>query len=103
MRLTRHPANTGISLFSTFAMPIALSAIGWKLYLINGAWDALQAIFVAICWIETKGLTLEDIDRLMDGKKPLQGHGSEEGSGIIEGCDLKEGALETVSKVKTDE
>ena len=84
-------------------MPIALSAIGWKLYMINGAWDALQAVFVAFCWIETKGLTLEDIDRLMDGKKLLGGRGSEEGTDVIEGYDIKETASETITKVKEDE
>ena len=54
-------------------MPIALEAIGWKMYIINGAWDALQAIFVALFWIETKNLSLEDIDRVIDGNPPLNG------------------------------
>lgn len=35
--------------------------------MINGAWDVLQLIYVLIYWIETKGLTLEQIDRLIDG------------------------------------
>ena len=56
-----------------------------------------------ICWIETKGLTLEDIDRLMDGKKLLGGRGSEEGTDVIEGYDIKETASETITKVKEDE
>ncbi|CAI7644228.1 unnamed protein product [Penicillium palitans] len=60
-------------LLSTLAMPIALAAIGWKMYMINGAWDALQAIFVALFWIETKNLSLEDIDRVIDGNPPLNG------------------------------
>lgn len=89
------------SLFATFVMPIALEAIGWKLYMINGAWDALQAIYVAICWIETKGLTLEEIDRLIDGK-PRLGNGLEEGD-VLEGHDIKQVASETVSKIKDDE
>lgn len=84
-------------------MPIALSAIGWKLYMINGAWDALQAVFVAVFWIETKSLTLEDIDRLMDGKKLLDQRGSEEGSDVIDGYDIKETASETVTKIKEED
>lgn len=34
--------------------------------MINGGWDALQGVFVALVWVETKGLTLEDIDRVLD-------------------------------------
>lgn len=41
--------------------------------MINGAWDALQAIFVVFFWIETKNLSLEDIDRVIDGNPPLNG------------------------------
>ncbi|VUC20757.1 unnamed protein product [Clonostachys rosea] len=95
-------------LLSTFAMPIALSAIGWQLYMINGAWNALQVLFVAVFWVETKGLSLEDIDRLMDGKKALGGRGTEEVVGdVLEGCspeeyDVKEVGSETITKVKGD-
>jgi hypothetical protein len=50
-------------------MPIALQAIGYKLYFINGAYDILQVIFVYFLWVETKGKTLEEIDELFDGEK----------------------------------
>lgn len=59
---------TGHSLFTTFVFPFALEAISWKLYIINGAWDVLETLFVAFFWVETKGLTLEEIDRIFDGK-----------------------------------
>ncbi|KFA73043.1 hypothetical protein S40288_03279 [Stachybotrys chartarum IBT 40288] len=65
-------------LFSTLVMPIALASIGWRLYLINGGWDALQALFVAFFWIETKGMSLENIDRIINGQKPLGEIGSED-------------------------
>lgn len=51
------------------AFPIALEAIGWKTYMINGAWDVLQVVFIMIFWIETKGKTLEEIDEDFDGSK----------------------------------
>jgi hypothetical protein len=38
--------------------------------MINGCYDILQVIYVAVYWVETKGLTLEEIDRVMDGKNP---------------------------------
>ncbi|KAH8883308.1 MFS sugar transporter-like protein [Thozetella sp. PMI_491] len=58
-------------LFSTFVFPIALAAIGWELYIINAVWDALEAIFIGFFWVETKGLTLEQIDLLMGGSRGI--------------------------------
>lgn len=51
------------------AFPIALEAIGWKTYMINGAWDVLQVVFIIIFWIETKGKTLEEIDEDFEGPR----------------------------------
>ncbi|KAF8853833.1 MFS sugar transporter-like protein [Acephala macrosclerotiorum] len=59
----------GIGLLVTFAFPYALEAIGWKTYMINGAWDVLEVLFVLYFWVETKGKTLEEIDELFDGEK----------------------------------
>ncbi|KAK6371399.1 hypothetical protein LTS17_009130 [Exophiala oligosperma] len=59
----------GCGLLTTFAFPYALKTIGWKMYMINGAWDALELAFVAYFWVETKGKTLEEIDELFDGQK----------------------------------
>lgn len=56
-------------LFALFAWPQALKAIGWKSYMINGAWNVVQVIFVAYLFVETKGKTLEEIDAIFDGQK----------------------------------
>ncbi|KAI1401613.1 hexose transporter [Hypoxylon fuscum] len=61
--------TNGAGLMVTMAFPIALEQIGWKTYMINGAWDVLQVVFVIIFWVETKGKTLEEIDELFDGSK----------------------------------
>ncbi|KAJ9293513.1 hypothetical protein DTO271G3_7778 [Paecilomyces variotii] len=61
--------SSGIGLLVTFAFPIALDRIGWKIYMINGAWDILELLFVIFFWIETKGKTLEEIDEVIDGVK----------------------------------
>jgi hypothetical protein len=47
----------------TFAFPYALEAIGWKTYMINGARDVLELLFVLFFWVETKGKSLEEIVR----------------------------------------
>jgi hypothetical protein len=59
--------TNGFGLMATMVFPYALNRIGWKTYMINGAWDVLQLIFVVIFWVETKGKTLEEIDELFDG------------------------------------
>lgn len=52
-----------------FTMPIAIDSIGWKLYMINGAWDVLVIGIIALLWVETKGKTLEELDEVLDGVK----------------------------------
>ncbi|KAF5602894.1 hexose transporter [Fusarium subglutinans] len=59
---------------TTLVFPIALEAISWRLYFIIGAWDVLETIFVAIFWVETKGLSLEEIDELFE-RVVYNGHG----------------------------
>ncbi|KAJ7147187.1 MFS sugar transporter-like protein [Mycena crocata] len=62
-------ALNGTALMAVFAFPIALENIGWKTYMINAAWDALEVPFVLYYWVETQGKTLEEIDELLDGVK----------------------------------
>ena len=57
------------SLLVTFAFPYALDAIGWKTYMINGAWNVLEVLFILFYWVETKDKTLEEIDALFEGEK----------------------------------
>ena len=64
-------------LFSVFVWPLALEAIGWKAYIINASWNVVQFVFVAYFWIETKGLTLEQIDAKFEKINPIQLQGIE--------------------------
>lgn len=57
------------ALWGVFAFPFALAGIGWKTYMINGSWDVLVFAFIWWYWIEIKGMTLEEIDAVMDGVK----------------------------------
>lgn len=56
-------------LFVTMAVPFGLAAISWKVYIINASVDILMVLFVVVFWVETRGLTLEEVDRLFDGVK----------------------------------
>jgi hypothetical protein len=59
-------------------MPIALANITWKIYFINGSWDVLMVIAIALFWIETKGKTLEEIDEVIEGVRHSDAPGVEE-------------------------
>jgi hypothetical protein len=56
-------------LWAVFAFPFALVAIGWKTYMINGAWDVVIIGLMAWYWVETKGTSLEEVDKVIDGEK----------------------------------
>ncbi|KAF2442364.1 general substrate transporter [Karstenula rhodostoma CBS 690.94] len=56
-------------LFVTLVVPFGLVAIGWKVYIINASIDILMVLFVLLFWVETRGLTLEEVDKLFDGEK----------------------------------
>ncbi|KAI0010673.1 putative hexose carrier protein [Xylariaceae sp. FL0662B] len=52
-----------------YIMPIGLNNIGWRMYMVNGSWDIVIAILIALFWVETKGRTLEEIDAIFEGQK----------------------------------
>ncbi|OTB00599.1 hypothetical protein M426DRAFT_75679 [Hypoxylon sp. CI-4A] len=52
-----------------FIMPIGLNNIGWKMYMVNGSWDIVVGVLIAVYWVETKGKTLEEIDAIFEGEK----------------------------------
>ncbi|KAK8076789.1 hypothetical protein PG994_004061 [Apiospora phragmitis] len=61
---------TGI--WANFVLPLALEHLGWRLWIMNGAWNLLFFAFVWWYWIEIRGKTLEEIDALFDGGKRSQ-------------------------------
>ncbi|KAF1985002.1 sugar transporter [Aulographum hederae CBS 113979] len=62
-------ALNGTGLLIVFTMNIALENIGWKMYMINGAWDVVMFALIAYYWVETHGRTLEELDEVIDGAK----------------------------------
>jgi len=57
------------SAFNQFFNPWALSAIGWKYYLVYCAWLSFELIFVILNIVETKGRTLEETAVIFDGEQ----------------------------------
>ncbi|KAK6073296.1 hypothetical protein SCUP515_06908 [Seiridium cupressi] len=58
-----------LAMVLVFVMPIGLDNIGWKMYMINGSWDIIVIVLIAVFWIETKNKTLEEIDAIFEGEK----------------------------------
>ncbi|KPM39372.1 hypothetical protein AK830_g7181 [Neonectria ditissima] len=56
-------------LLAAMAIPFGLQAIGWKFYMVNGCFNVLMLVFVLLTWVETRGLTLEEVDNLFDKEK----------------------------------
>ncbi|PQE19802.1 General substrate transporter protein [Rutstroemia sp. NJR-2017a WRK4] len=59
----------GVALLCVFSFPFALDSMGWKTYMMNGAWDVLEVGVIWAYWVETKGKTLEEIDEVFEGVK----------------------------------
>ncbi|KAI0320169.1 general substrate transporter [Amylostereum chailletii] len=55
---------------NTFAMPVALQKIKWKVYLIFIVWDAIECIVMYFVLVETRGLTLEEIEEVFRQPNP---------------------------------
>lgn len=69
--------DSGFGLLASFAMAYAMQNLGWKFYFINAAWNFVFLIIAYFTFVETKGLTLEEINGKFEG----------EGSGVITGVE----------------
>ncbi|KAI1084690.1 general substrate transporter [Whalleya microplaca] len=55
---------------NTFVAPIALSSIGYWFYVFFVFWDTFEMAFIYFFFVETKGLTLEELDAIFEAKNP---------------------------------
>ncbi|KAH7100776.1 general substrate transporter [Auriculariales sp. MPI-PUGE-AT-0066] len=63
---------TAASCINTFGLPVALSKIGWKCYLIFCIWDLFEVIVIYFVVVETKGLTLEEVEDVFERDDPVK-------------------------------
>lgn len=61
-----------VSLINTFGLPSALAALDWKVYLIFGCWDVVGIIVIYLFVVETKQLSLEELDEIFESSNPKQ-------------------------------
>ena len=59
-------------LVNTYAIPIGLKAITWRLYIVYAGWNLVQAVWVYIFFVEPKGHTLEEMDTIFESKHPVK-------------------------------
>ncbi|KAJ3561907.1 hypothetical protein NPX13_g8766 [Xylaria arbuscula] len=55
---------------NTFVTPIALSSIGYWFYVFFVFWDTFEFAFIYYFFVETKGLTLEQLDVIFESDNP---------------------------------
>ncbi|KAI1325020.1 general substrate transporter [Xylariaceae sp. FL0255] len=55
---------------NTFVGPIALANIGYCFYVFFVFWDSLELVFMYFFFVETKGLTLEELDAVFEADNP---------------------------------
>lgn len=60
------------SLINTFGIPSALEAINWKLYLVFMAWDIVGCVVIYLWVVETKQISLEELDEVFAAKNPVR-------------------------------
>ncbi|KAL4953368.1 general substrate transporter [Aspergillus filifer] len=72
--------DSGFGLVASFAMAYAMEDLGWKFYFINAAWDFVFLVLAYFTFVETKGLTLEEVDTKFESTEVLVGVKSVEGA-----------------------
>lgn len=55
---------------NTFVGPIALSSIGYWFYVFFVFWDTFELAFMYLFFVETKGMTLEELDAIFEARNP---------------------------------
>ncbi|KAF2024454.1 hypothetical protein EK21DRAFT_117772 [Setomelanomma holmii] len=75
--------DSGFGLLASFTMAYAMADLGWKFYFINTAWDFVFLVIAYFSFVETKGLTLEDIAAKFEGSTDVI-FGVDDGSSVGE-------------------
>lgn len=79
----------------SIVFPYLMESIGWKAYVVNASWNILLWLYIFFQWVETKGLTLEQVDALFDSEAHLRR--------LDDGTKLEQGSpVEHVGDIQTD-
>ncbi|KAH6989170.1 general substrate transporter [Ilyonectria sp. MPI-CAGE-AT-0026] len=64
--------DSGFGLLASFCMAYAMADLGWKFYFINASWNLVFLIIAYFTFVETKGLSLEEISAKFEGPGILE-------------------------------
>ncbi|KAF5004378.1 hypothetical protein FDECE_9125 [Fusarium decemcellulare] len=71
------------SFVASYINPIALDAISWRYYIVQCVFNGLLIVIIYFTYVETQGMTLEEIAVLFDGEQPFR-EASEMASAVAE-------------------
>jgi len=60
------------SFVNTYATPIALAKIQWKIYFVPLAWNLFACLFIWKFAVETKARTLEELNNIFEDRNPVK-------------------------------
>ncbi|KAH6889331.1 hexose transporter-like protein [Thelonectria olida] len=72
--------DSGFGLLASFCMAYAMADLGWKFYLINASWNLIFLGIAYFTFVETKGLTLEEISAKFEGPSIMEAVGEDSAS-----------------------
>lgn len=82
--------DNAAGIFSTFMLPIGMSTMNYKFYMLTGAYDILFLPLIQWLWVETKKVPLEEVANLFgDGEEAATDKAIDECSIIVEGSPVK--------------
>ncbi|KAM5347647.1 hypothetical protein ACJ41O_007471 [Fusarium nematophilum] len=64
-------AQFGSSLFNGFVNPVGLESLGWKYYIVFVCALCLWLVVIYFTFPETRGMTLEEVSQVFDGREAL--------------------------------
>ncbi|KAH7247171.1 hypothetical protein NW759_007937 [Fusarium solani] len=64
-------AQFSSSLFNGFVNPVGMEALGWRYYIVFACALALWLIIIYFLFPETRGMSLEEVSQVFDGKEAL--------------------------------
>ncbi|KAH7022208.1 hexose transporter-like protein [Ilyonectria destructans] len=64
--------DSGFGLLASFCMAYAMADLGWKFYFINASWNLVFLVIAYFIFVETKGLSLEEISAKFEGPGILE-------------------------------
>lgn len=62
---------TALQILNQYVNPIGLERIGWKFYFVYIVILVIEVLCIWFVFVETKGLTLEEVGHLLDGPDGL--------------------------------